>query len=181
MIRCNLAVLMAERGLNISDLSKVTGISRNALSALYHNTGKGIQFETLDALCDYLQVTPGDLLLFSPLKYSISDISQGIDHLKLRIEMMTKKNKSISGEIDVSYEISEYKDKQHEIPSKLTVLISYSPKIYEEIKQLPKLFSVDIEGDIISKVLDKVKDLNILPGMQIETYTDIIDYRELEE
>jgi DNA-binding Xre family transcriptional regulator/predicted metallopeptidase len=62
LIRCNLSILMAERGLNISDVSKDTGISRTTLTSLFHNQSKGIQFDTLETLCNYLQVSISELL-----------------------------------------------------------------------------------------------------------------------
>ncbi|MGG0756707.1 helix-turn-helix domain-containing protein [Brevibacillus laterosporus] len=61
MIKCNLAVLLAERGLKIVDVAKATGISKTTLGALYHNSGKGVQFETLNSLCKYLNVSISDL------------------------------------------------------------------------------------------------------------------------
>lgn len=66
MILCNLAVLMAERKLKISKLSLDTGISRTTLTALYYNTGKGIQFDTANVLCMYLGVDMKDLFTTLP-------------------------------------------------------------------------------------------------------------------
>lgn len=62
MIKSNLAVLMAQREMNISNLSKETGISRNTISSLYNNEAKGIQFETLNKLCDYFEVDVNDII-----------------------------------------------------------------------------------------------------------------------
>lgn len=61
MIVCNLAVLMAERGLNIQDVSNSTKLSRTTVSTLVNNNGKGIQFDTMDELCELLNIAPGDL------------------------------------------------------------------------------------------------------------------------
>lgn len=65
MLKCNLAVLLAERGLSVSDLSEQTGLSRNTLGALVNNTGKGIQFDTMDAICQYLDINPGELFTYA--------------------------------------------------------------------------------------------------------------------
>lgn len=70
MIKCNLAVLMAERGINISELSERTGLSRNTLSALQNNSGKGIQFDTMDAICKLLDVLPGDLFTYADVEFN---------------------------------------------------------------------------------------------------------------
>lgn len=69
MIKCNLAVLLAERGMNISELSERTGLSRNTLSALQNNTGKGIQFDTMDAICKLLDVLPGELFTYADVGF----------------------------------------------------------------------------------------------------------------
>lgn len=64
MILTNLKVLLAERGLTISKVSSDTTISRTTLTALANNTGAGIQFETLDKLCQYLGVDPSLFFIF---------------------------------------------------------------------------------------------------------------------
>lgn len=66
MIRCNLAILLAERGYKISNVSRDTGISRTTLTALSQNTGFGIQLETLNTLCMYLNVTPSQFFSVVP-------------------------------------------------------------------------------------------------------------------
>lgn len=58
MVRCNLSVLMAERGLKISRIASDTGLSRTTLTALANNYSQGIQFDTLNTLCMYLNTTP---------------------------------------------------------------------------------------------------------------------------
>ena len=63
MILCNLSVLMAERGLKIADVYEKTGISKTTLMALSENKGKGVQFETVDKLCNFFEVTPAEFFL----------------------------------------------------------------------------------------------------------------------
>ncbi|NLY80906.1 MAG: helix-turn-helix transcriptional regulator [Lysinibacillus sp.] len=60
-MRNNLRVILAKKKLKMSDIVRETGISRNTIRALYHETAKGIQFETLEKLCNYLQCEIGDL------------------------------------------------------------------------------------------------------------------------
>ena len=57
---------MAERGLKIADVYNDTGISKTTLMALSENKGKGIQFETIDKLCNYLNISPQDFFVYSP-------------------------------------------------------------------------------------------------------------------
>ncbi|MDB5053923.1 MAG: helix-turn-helix protein [Bacilli bacterium] len=72
MIKCNLAVLMAERKMSIQDVADKTGLSRTTISALVNENGKGIQFDTMDDLCELLKVTPGDLFSFASIKTDFS-------------------------------------------------------------------------------------------------------------
>lgn len=69
MIKCNLAVLLAEKGLKMVDVINRTGIAKATIRALYHNTGKGIQFETLNTLCEFLDITPGEF--FSHIDFEV--------------------------------------------------------------------------------------------------------------
>lgn len=62
LIKCNLAVIVAERGIKLSDIADYTGISRNTMSSLANNKGNGIQYDTLEKICKYLNITPGELL-----------------------------------------------------------------------------------------------------------------------
>ena len=68
MIISNLAVLFAQRGLRTSKVSADTGISRTTLTALSQNRSVGVQLETLNTLCRYLQVTPEQILLYAPVE-----------------------------------------------------------------------------------------------------------------
>lgn len=62
MIKCNLAVLLAERGLKMADIINDTSLSKTAIRGLYYNQSKGIQFETLETICDYLNVNPEEVI-----------------------------------------------------------------------------------------------------------------------
>jgi DNA-binding Xre family transcriptional regulator len=64
MILSNLSTILGKKKLKISDLVKSTSVTRPTLTALYYNAGKGINFDTLEVLCRYLQTTPGELLSF---------------------------------------------------------------------------------------------------------------------
>lgn len=71
MIKNRLKILLAERDLNYTQLSDVTGISVNALSKMGKNGGTGakqITYETLNKLCKALNCTVGELLVYIPDK-----------------------------------------------------------------------------------------------------------------
>ena len=66
MIKNRLKILLAERDLNYSKLSKITGISVNALSQMGKAGGTGsrqIRYTVLDKLCRALNCEVGDLLV----------------------------------------------------------------------------------------------------------------------
>ena len=89
MVRCNLAVLLAERSLKITRVSNDTGISRTTLTNLANNYGVGIQLETLNTLCMYLKVTPSQLLSFIPVNIDVEGVCWNDDNsidIDLRIE-----------------------------------------------------------------------------------------------
>lgn len=67
MILINFASILGKKRLRISKVITETKISRPTLTALYYNNSKGINFDTLDALCNYLQIQPGDLIKYYPV------------------------------------------------------------------------------------------------------------------
>lgn len=69
MLRVNLNMLLAERNLTASRLSKETGISKTTLTSLVNNTGKGIQYDTIDTICNFLGVTPNEFFDYVPIDY----------------------------------------------------------------------------------------------------------------
>lgn len=65
-IRNKLAVLMAERRLKLTQVSRETGISRTSLVDVYYNRSKMIKLSTIDSLCQYLKITPGEFFVYDP-------------------------------------------------------------------------------------------------------------------
>lgn len=68
MILSNLSEIMGKRKLKMSKIISDTGISRPTLTALYYNYGKGINFDTLNSLCNYFDLQPGDFFTFYDLE-----------------------------------------------------------------------------------------------------------------
>lgn len=52
--------------MRVSELSKLTGISQNALHKIYHNKTKGIDFDTLNRLCSALQRNSQEIFEYIP-------------------------------------------------------------------------------------------------------------------
>jgi putative transcriptional regulator len=50
------------KGLTVSQLAELVGITQANLFVLKSNRGKAIRFSTLEALCKVLECQPGDIL-----------------------------------------------------------------------------------------------------------------------
>ncbi len=60
-IVCHLDALLEARGLTLTALADLIGVTNVNLSVLKNQRAKAIRFSTLTALCDVLDCTPGDL------------------------------------------------------------------------------------------------------------------------
>ena len=63
-IRVRRAVVMAERNVKSKDLAEFIGITESNLSLLKQGKVKGVRFETLEKICDFLSCQPGDILVY---------------------------------------------------------------------------------------------------------------------
>ncbi|AWK87470.1 helix-turn-helix domain-containing protein [Azospirillum thermophilum] len=61
-----LDVMLAVRKVKSKDLAEQVGITEANLSLLKQGKVKGVRFETLAAICRYLDCQPGDLLRYVP-------------------------------------------------------------------------------------------------------------------
>ena len=66
MIIVNLDVMMARRKMSLNELSERVGITVANLSILKTGKAKAVRFSTLDAICNALECTPGDILEYRP-------------------------------------------------------------------------------------------------------------------
>lgn len=66
MILINLDVMMATRKMSLNELSDRVGITVANLSILKNNKAKAVRFSTLDAICQALDCTVGDILEYVP-------------------------------------------------------------------------------------------------------------------
>ncbi|AEB29579.1 putative transcriptional regulator; phage SPbeta [Carnobacterium sp. 17-4] len=65
MIRCNLKSILDNREISINKLSNDTGISRQSITSLVNNDSKGIQFNTLDTLIEFLDIDLTDIIEYT--------------------------------------------------------------------------------------------------------------------
>lgn len=63
MIKFKLKDLMEKENITINKLSKETGISRPSLTAMVNNESRGVQFDTLEKLMDYFDISITDILV----------------------------------------------------------------------------------------------------------------------
>lgn len=68
LYRIKLKELMAKKDVNITQVSKGTGLSRTTLTAIVYEEGRGIQMKTINKLCNYFDITPVEL--FEEIKKS---------------------------------------------------------------------------------------------------------------
>ena len=62
-IHCRLDELLAERGITLTRLSELVGVSIVNLSVLKNDRAKAIRYSTLAAICDALDCEVGELLV----------------------------------------------------------------------------------------------------------------------
>ncbi len=61
-----LDVMLAERKVKSKTLAEYVGITEANLSLLKQGKVKGVRFDTLERICEFLSCQPGDLLVFKP-------------------------------------------------------------------------------------------------------------------
>ncbi|HEY2644291.1 MAG TPA: helix-turn-helix transcriptional regulator [Galbitalea sp.] len=65
-IHCRLDELLVERGMTLTHLSELVGVSVVNLSILKNDRARAIRYSTLDAICTALDCEVGDLLVRLP-------------------------------------------------------------------------------------------------------------------
>jgi putative transcriptional regulator len=61
-----LDVALARRKAKSRDLAEFVGITETNVSLLKQGRVKGVRFETLERICEFLQCQPGDILRYEP-------------------------------------------------------------------------------------------------------------------
>ncbi len=68
-----LDLMLARRKVKSKDLAEFVGITEANMSLLKQGKVKGVRFETLEKICEYLKCQPGDLLVHEPDADALSD------------------------------------------------------------------------------------------------------------
>jgi putative transcriptional regulator len=61
-VTVRLDVMLAKRKVRSKELAEAIGITESNLSLLKSGKVRGIRFSTLEAICEFLECQPGDLL-----------------------------------------------------------------------------------------------------------------------
>ncbi|MDD3436477.1 MAG: helix-turn-helix transcriptional regulator [Candidatus Gastranaerophilales bacterium] len=66
MIKNKLSEILGRKRMMQTELSRLSGVSYAAIKNLYKDKTKGIDFVTLNRLCNALDCTPNDIFEFLP-------------------------------------------------------------------------------------------------------------------
>lgn len=81
MISCRLSTILGAKRLKVADLVRATGIARATLDRYYYDRVKSFDREVLEKLCQFLKVSPAELLVWveqGDLFDSASDRSEDV-------------------------------------------------------------------------------------------------------
>lgn len=173
MIKTNLAVLMAERGLKIADVYEATGISKTTLMAISENTGKGIQYETIDKLCNFLGVSPKEFFVYAPyiFKYTTEKGENELDHISITVDRASNLKSYELYSIFETPEAENYPVTKNDADLIVYTRPSYDgtnsdnwnksrKEFYKIYDSLPISLKSDVNNHIYSLVLNNLSRLN---------------------
>lgn len=169
MITSNLKVLLAKRKLKISKVAKDTGISRSTLTFLTESHAKGIQFDTLNKLCDYLVCKPNDLFIHTPINIDIM-----IDKLEI-----VQQSKGLGGLFNISfqenviYSLGQGQSKTLNVKFTGKLLLEFEVLILTEVKV--------VNEDMFNQAVDLLSDLPIEVQHDLEEKIEKIFLAKLRE
>ena len=66
MINNRLSEIMGKKRIRMSELSRLTGLSVTAIFALYHNKTKSVSFDTMNKICNALEISIAELFEHIP-------------------------------------------------------------------------------------------------------------------
>ena len=167
MLIPNLSVLLAERRLTISKVSQDTGISRTTLTALASRGAKGVQFDTLNALCQYLKATPNELFIYRPFDLTLAcDGVLGHSTLTLAFSRTGGATQALALACD-----AEYLSNIPALRARLSLpadpsAARHSAELLSLLQALPPSVLADLERDILARF-----DANLDPALSPDDYT----------
>ena len=72
MIKNNLKLILAEKDLSIKKLAEMTGIRYSTLYTFIKKNNNSVNYTVLNKICEVLDLTPADILIYEPDKKEIT-------------------------------------------------------------------------------------------------------------
>ena len=63
MISCQLSTILGAKRIKVSDVCRATGIASATIDRYYNDNVNSFDRKVLSSLCDFLHVSPGDLIV----------------------------------------------------------------------------------------------------------------------
>lgn len=68
-IHCRLSTLLGERRIKMAELSRMTGVSKTTINAMYHDRVREIDYDVLECICEALDGGLSDILEYAKEGY----------------------------------------------------------------------------------------------------------------
>lgn len=66
MIQSKLSEILGKKRIKMSELQELTGLGVNTIRKIYYNTGNNVSYNTLNKICNALEITVGELFEHNP-------------------------------------------------------------------------------------------------------------------
>ena len=180
MIKNNFNELVAQRKLKITRISNDTGISRPTLNALTRDDGKGIQYDTLNTLCNYFSITPCEFFSYIPydIQYNFDIIDEQGEVIGQRDELEYTTQKKALLFINV---FDNKGLKKHTFEILYFVLTTYNTTVDVDVNNFGEILG-ERKGNSSKVILDQKQFENgdnefimFLKQLEVQWQTKIID------
>lgn len=156
MILSNLNTILKEKNITISDLSFNTKISRPSLTALAQNKSLGINYDTLNSICNVLKITPKEFFIYEP--FDVIPLSCKIEGNILTVKV-TFEDAEVDGFKNYNLKFKQHTNEKSYVPIQCQENIDFNQNVFEG------LYEECV--DFIHKTL--IDFINQKLGLKIET------------
>lgn len=174
MIANQLSVLLAQRQLTIKQVVEDLHISRSAISNIMNNPSANIATETIDKLCNYLEVEPKDFFVYAPYSISLSeDFDSKYNPYIIIAVKHSRKEQIYSYELFSKTNEPEEIERQREEKYDLYLTAeegTYPDSFLKVYKTFPAIFQTQITNGLIVSIENILKKHE--NELLIDTYTN---------